>query len=214
METQARLPQGPRSFLARFLAAIRNLSTHVSATAQLRPVDKFDTYQIQNASPSYGKCRNVEIEKAPGPLIRPGGQNACGSTQIVAIPATALAVLAELSDTKKPFSATKSLPLPRFIPSTWAKLSPSQSLPRTPVQWQPMPAPDSAPETRIPLAEPPSESLLPMSHCARIWPASTMSQFQKSVTSLRYEKMSHCDPIWPASTMSQMSHFSATKTRF
>ena len=135
METQARPPQGPRSLLARFLAAIRNLSTHVSATAQLRPVDKFDTSQIQNASPSYGKCRNVEIEKAPGPLIRPGGRNACGSTQIVAIPATALAVLAELSDTKKPFSATKSLPLPRFIPSTWAKFSPAQSLPRTPVQW-------------------------------------------------------------------------------
>ena len=67
METQARPPQALRSFLARFLAAVRNLSTHVSATAQLRPVDKFDTFQIQNASPSYGKCRNVEIEKAPRP---------------------------------------------------------------------------------------------------------------------------------------------------
>ena len=38
--------------------------------------------------------------------------------------------------------------------------------------------------------------------------------FQISVTSLRYDFMSHCARIWPASTMSQMSHFSATKTCF
>ena len=65
METQARPPQALRPFLACFLAAVRNHSTLVSATAQLRTFDKFDTSQIQNAFPSYGKCRIVEPEKAP-----------------------------------------------------------------------------------------------------------------------------------------------------
>ena len=112
METQARPPQVLRLLLSRFLAVICNHSTHVSATAQLRPLDKFDTSQIQNAFSSYGKCRIVELEKPSGPLITPVGQTSCGSTPIVVIAATALAVLAELSDTKTSLSDTNHLPLP------------------------------------------------------------------------------------------------------
>ena len=67
METQARPPQALRLLLACFLAVIRTHSTLVSATAQLRPLDTFDTSQIQNTFFSYGKCRIVEPEKVPHP---------------------------------------------------------------------------------------------------------------------------------------------------
>ena len=52
-----------------------------------------------------------------------------------------------------------------------------------------------------------------VSHCDTIWPASTMSHFQFSVTSPRYENMSHCARIWPASTMSHFQ-FSVTSPRY
>ena len=74
--------------------------------------------------------------------------------------------------------------------------------------------PPRLPHGPLSLKNTPPSGVLPMSHRARICPASTMSHFQISVTSPRYDFMSHCARIWPASTMSQMSHFPATKTRF
>ncbi len=224
METQTRPPQALRSFLARFLAAVRKPSTHVSATARYDHSTNSILLRYKTPLPATESVELSDSKKPPCPLIKPGRQNACASTLTVAIAATALAVLAELSDTNKLFSATKSLPLPNSPPSTRAKLSPAQSPPRTAVREQPTPAPDTAPgacpersrRARIPLPKAPPEALSQMSHCD-IPPATKMSQMSHFCVICgipRYEKMSHSPRIWPASTMSQMSHFSATKTRF
>ncbi len=133
METQARpKPCAPFSPVSSpSFAPIRHL-------CQLRPsYDHSTNSTLLRFKTLFPATESVELsnpEKPPSPFIRPGGQNACGSTQIVSISATALAVLAELSDTKKPFSATRSLPLPRFVPSTWPKLDPMSSLPSTPIR--------------------------------------------------------------------------------
>ena len=172
METQARPPQALRSFLARFLAAVRNLSTHVSATAQLRPLDKFDTSQLQNASPSYGECRIVGLEKAPRPTHKARRPKRLWQYSNRSYRSYGTGSTGRTFRYKKAFFSYEESATAKFAPSTRAKLSPAQSPPRTPVRWQPTPAPDLAPgacpergrRARIPLPKASPEALSQMSH--------------------------------------------------
>ena len=131
METQARPPQALRSFLARFLAAVRNLSTHVSATAQLRPLDKFDTSQLQNASPSYGECRIVGLEKAPRPTHKARRPKRLWQYSNRSYRSYGTGSTGRTFRYKQAFFSYEESATAKFAPSTRAKLSPAQSPPRT-----------------------------------------------------------------------------------
>ena len=205
METQARPPQALRSLLARFLAAVRHHSTHVSATAQLRLLDTFDTSQIQSAFPSYGKCRIVEIGKAPQPIHKTGRPKRLWQYSNRSYPSYGTGSTGRTFRYKKAFFSYAESATARVRPSPWPKLSPIASLPRTPIHspgfpWQ------NPPKGPRPKCHSVTFLQLRKCHtCLKCVTPVTSPDTKKHVTLFR---------IWPARKMSQMSQFSATKTRF
>ena len=146
----------------------------MSATGQLRPFDKFDTSQIQNAFPSYGKCRIVEIEKAPQPTHKTGRPKRLWQYSYRSYLNYGTGSTGRTFRYKKAFFSYEESATAKVRPLNMAQTRPHVG-----------PARDPNPRPRIPLAKAPRRTPSKMSHCD-ISPdtkMSQMSQFQKSVTS-------------------------------
>ena len=105
----------------------------------------------------------------------------------------------------QPIIPIQSLPRTPLRDQPTPARTPLQGLPRTPIRGPGFPWQKPFQRRPHPCHTVTSGQLRTMSQMSQKCDISTPSDTKN---------VSHCAPIWPASTMSQMSHFSATKTRF